>query len=336
MRFSDDPREEGALADFTSGLMWLITGLVGIAVLALPGSPREHLAIEIGLGIVAAGWGAISLWLARTRRTMTIGVRALVTAACMPIVAAALWATGGASSFVQPPLLFTTLFVAYFFPPRLAWPLVLLFAATFLTPLLYDPAAVEQGYPARTVTFMVAVVGMTLIMQFLKRRLLHAEARQRVMAERDPLTGLHNRRSFDAALAQDGPAVLVLFDLDEFKAINDVHGHPVGDEVLRAVAGAAQSAVRDGDRLARIGGDEFALVARGARRDGAERIVAALEAAVADAPIPAPIDRIGISVAWASYPDDADTPAALFAAADARLMQRKRAGKRLVAHGYLS
>ena len=107
----------------------------------------------------------------------------------------------------------------------------------------------------------------------LKGRLLHAEARQRVMAERDPLTGLYNRRSFDSALAhaldhRDG-AALVLFDFDGFKAINDDHGHPVGDAVLRAVAAACQEVVRDGDCLARFGGDEFAVIAR--RRIGRRR-----------------------------------------------------------------
>ena len=97
------------------------------------------------------------------------------------------------------------------------------------------------------------------------------------MAERDPLTGLYNRRSFDDALARatadGGAAALVLFDFDGFKAVNDDHGHPTGDAVLRAVAEACARVVRDGDCLARIGGDEFALVAPGAagRRRGADR-----------------------------------------------------------------
>jgi predicted signal transduction protein with EAL and GGDEF domain len=75
-------------------------------------------------------------------------------------------------------------------------------------------------------------------MQLLKRRLLRAEARQRVMAQRDPLTALYNRRTFDATLERavgrrDGVA-LVLFDFDAFKAINDEYGHPVGIPAVRA------------------------------------------------------------------------------------------------------
>ena len=83
---------------------------------------------------------------------MSIGTRASVTAGMMPVVALALWATGGAHSYLQPVLLFTALFIAYFFPPRLAWPLVALFCGAFFSPLAYDPQAIELGYPARGVS----------------------------------------------------------------------------------------------------------------------------------------------------------------------------------------
>ena len=84
--------------------------------------------------------------------------------------------------------------------------------------------------------------GQAVTVHYLKHRLLQAEAVQRCMAERDPLTGLYNRRSFDDALARAtaaaAPAALVLFDFDNFKAVNDDLGHPTGDAVLRAVAKA--------------------------------------------------------------------------------------------------
>jgi GGDEF domain-containing protein len=279
--------DEGPLPDLISGLMWLATAAAGVGVLVIPGTPRPHLGIALLLAGFAAAWGVISLWLGVTARTMTIQMRASVTAAMMPVVALALWATGGAHSYLQPVLLFTALFIAYFFPPRLAWPLVALFCAAFFSPLLYDAQAVELGYPARGVLFLVAVAGQAVTVHYLKHRLLQAEAVQRGMAERDPLTGLFNRRSFDDALtcAADGggPAALVLFDFDDFKAVNDDHGHPTGDAVLRAVAQACTQVVRDGDCLARIGGDEFALVAAGS---GVQRIIDALRTAVADVPSP--------------------------------------------------
>jgi diguanylate cyclase (GGDEF)-like protein len=327
----EDPRDEGRLADLTSAGMWTTAGLVGSAMFLLPGSPHEHLGIGLGIAGFAVLWGAISLLLYLTRSTMSIGVRALVTAGTAPIVTAAIWASGGASSFLGPLLLFTSLFIAYFFPPRLAWPLVALYAFVFATPLLYDPAAVDVAFAARALGFGVAIAGETFVMQLLKRRLLRAEARQRVMAERDPLTALYNRRSFDAALANalrgpDGTA-LVLFDFDDFKTINDEYGHPVGDDVLRAIASACDAVVRDGDCLARIGGDEFAVIAPGARSTGVARIVASLEEAIGAADFPEGIPSVRASFAWAVAPADAHTGADLLECADQRLLYRKRLNK---------
>ena len=329
---SDDPRDEGPLADLVSGGMWLLAGVVGLIALLIPGSSHAHTGVAVAIALFAVLWGVVSFALSRADRAMTIGARAVVTALMMPIVAVALWASGGAHSFLQPLLLFTALFIAYFFPPRLAWPLAGLFAATFATPLLYDPQAVSLAYPARAFTFAAAIAGMTVAMQLLKRRLLRAEARQRVMAERDPLTGLYNRRSFDAALAGSVPggAALVLFDFDAFKAINDDHGHPVGDAVLRAVADACGDVTRDADCLARIGGDEFAVVAPGAGSSGVARIVSALEDAIAGADVPAGIASVRASFAWAVAPADADTAGALLERADQRLLYRKRLNRSAV------
>jgi diguanylate cyclase (GGDEF)-like protein len=166
-----------------------------------------------------------------------------------------------------------------------------------------------------------------LIVQFLKRKLVHAEAHQRAMAERDPLTGLLNRRSFDAALASAADnCALLIFDFDGFKAINDTHGHPVGDAVLRAVADACATVVREADCLARIGGDEFAVVAPGAGSAGASRLVAALAEAVEHASMPEGLAQVQASFAYALAPDDGSDPATLFGCADGRLLARKRAG----------
>jgi diguanylate cyclase (GGDEF)-like protein len=323
---------DGPLPDLISGLMWLATAVVGVAVLVIPGTPRPHLAVAFTLAGFAAAWGVVSLWLGVTERTMTIGRRAVVTATMMPVVALALWATGGAHSYLQPVLLFTALFIAYFFPPRLAWPLVALFCGAFFSPVLYDPGAIEVGYPARGVMFLVAVAGQAVTVHYLKHRLLQAEAVQRGMAERDPLTGLYNRRSFDDALEratqEDGPAALVLFDFDGFKAVNDDHGHPTGDAVLRAVADACSRVVRDGDCLARIGGDEFALVAPGSAGAGVERIVEALGAAIAHAPSPEGVPMVQATFASAVAPHDAASPGELFRLADQRLLARKRELKR--------
>ena len=316
-----NPWDDGPLPDLTSGVMWTATGVLGAVVLALPGSDRDHMAMALVLAAFAVGWGLFSLFMASRGGGLPVGWRALVTATTMPIVALSLWATGGATSFIQPVMIFTALFISYFFPPRLAWPLNLLFVYAYATPLVYDDRALDVGYPARLVMFALAVAGATVAIHYLKGRLVRAELHQRTMAERDSLTGVSNRRAFDAALERAAstrePYALILIDLDDFKRVNDEQGHPAGDEVLRSVAAAASGMARKGDCVARIGGDEFALLAPGAGASGVLRILRDLRDAIEH---PA-------TFAAGLVPDDARTPEELVAHADARLLAQKRDGK---------
>lgn len=88
------------------------------------------------------------------------------------------------------------------------------------------------------------------------------------LSSRDPLTGLANRRQFETALAREidrvarvgEPSLLIVADIDHFKAINDTHGHVSGDTVIRAVAECLQECVRPMDLVARVGGEEFAVI----------------------------------------------------------------------------
>jgi len=115
------------------------------------------------------------------------------------------------------------------------------------------------------------------------------EERLRELATRDSLTGLFNRRHFlelaelqlEKSQRSGTPLTLCMFDADHFKAVNDEHGHGTGDDVLKAIARAAESAVRGGDVLARIGGEEFAVLLpdteQGDAGGVAERIRVAVE-----------------------------------------------------------
>lgn len=147
----------------------------------------------------------------------------------------------------------------------------------------------------------------------------------------DPLTGLYNRRLFDEYAGKElnrsrrysYPLTLLLFDLRNFKKVNDSYGHAVGDEVLRCLARACLETVRGSDYACRIGGDEFALLLPQSERESAaslaQRIAEKfLEAARAVAP------EAGLDYGAASFPGDGETPQSLFEAADKALYAYKR------------
>ncbi|MET0684217.1 MAG: PAS domain S-box protein [Solirubrobacteraceae bacterium] len=124
-----------------------------------------------------------------------------------------------------------------------------------------------------------------------ERKRLEAELHR--LATEDDLTGLRNRRSFEAALehqvarcARYGErAAILLLDLDGFKAVNDTHGHLAGDRLLQHVAAVLRARLRAGDVVARLGGDEFAALLPHVDGDEAARIAAGLEAALAAEPV---------------------------------------------------
>jgi diguanylate cyclase (GGDEF)-like protein len=315
-----------------SGVLWLAGAAVGAAGWLLPGSPHAHAALYWILLAATALYGLGCLTRAIPWHRVPVGGHALVVLAFQPAIVADLWLTGGADSFLGPALVLPMLYVAYFFPPRLAWPLAAVEIASYASPLLYADHPDSHLLPARTLAYGVAYVGLTATIQFLKSRLVAAERRQREMAHRDPLTGLANRRAFDAALA-DGlagaePFAVLLADLDDFKGINDDHGHLAGDRVLRELAAHAGARVRAGDCLARIGGDELALIAPGAGTAAAARLADTLREAASEIVPAAGAAPLSISVGYAVYPEDGSAAVTLLGAADAQLNSGKRALRR--------
>lgn len=160
-------------------------------------------------------------------------------------------------------------------------------------------------------------------------------------AATDPLTGLPNRRYFDefASLlaggrrAGDGVAVLMV-DIDKFKGLNDTYGHPVGDQVLRAVAEAITRAVRDQDVPARIGGEEFAVLLRNPGPAVAIEVGERVRNAVRDLDLRSlgiPGVSVSVGVAIATGADEAIQ--AVLDRADQALLRAKRAGRDRVIAG---
>lgn len=158
-------------------------------------------------------------------------------------------------------------------------------------------------------------------------RLIETMAHQ---ARHDNLTGLLGHQAFHEAVVDGVSAgaaqhfTLAMIDIDDFKQINDECGHPVGDEALRLVAQALNSAVRDDDRVFRVGGEEFAVLLPGLTAEDAAPAAERLRRAVAEIGFSMPLR---VSIGLASYPAGAGDRDALIGQADAALYAAKRAGK---------
>jgi diguanylate cyclase (GGDEF)-like protein len=205
--------------------------------------------------------------------------------------------------------------------------------------------AISQRY--RRFVFLAAAFTLALAAAFaarLARPIAQAVgdvARLTRQVQTDSLTSLANRRGLterlDAELVrayENGTSVsFVIADIDNFKAVNDGYGHQTGDHVIRAVAQALASTVRELDLAARYGGEEFAVVLPGSRLADARRTAERMRRAVSEVEVPGPngeTARVTMSFGVAEFPTYAGVEA-LVAAADAALYQAKRGGKDQVA-----
>ena len=162
----------------------------------------------------------------------------------------------------------------------------------------------------------------------------HVHASLALQAQTDPLTGLWNHRAFHERLrsellrasAAQASVALVMLDLDDFKRVNDVYGHAVGDHVLAELADVLRAVVRQSDDVCRIGGEEFAVIVRSgdlaAAHSLAERVAERVAVTEFDT-----AGRMSISIGIALGPEHAANPRELVACAELAMMTAKARGK---------
>jgi diguanylate cyclase (GGDEF)-like protein len=163
-------------------------------------------------------------------------------------------------------------------------------------------------------------------------RALHEAERRAVV---DPLTGWRNRREFEQALSGATTGSLIYVDLDHFKKLNDTLGHPAGDAALKHVSRLLEAAVRDGDLVARIGGEEFAVwLPRTGLREGME-VAERIRRSVAEKPLTwsGSVYPLTTSCGIASCPELVGSVQNLLPAADAALYRAKELGRNRVEKG---
>lgn len=201
---------------------------------------------------------------------------------------------------------------------------------------------VMQDAPSRTAHQCVGgtdeIADLAVGLDHALKRAEDTEKLLKHQADHDYLTGLPNRRrlrtdierSIGEARRTGGRVSLLLMDLDRFKEINDSYGHAGGDEALRCFAQRARSAVRDYSTVARIGGDEFAILLPNTDRIGANQVAERLKELLAKDPCVCSgySFHLRTSVGVAVYPDDGDDPETLLGIADAGMYEDKRARRR--------
>lgn len=205
--------------------------------------------------------------------------------------------------------------------------------------LVVGTLVVDHARALAVTGFVVATLGFGLRSTLLQIGLLERQAALDALARQDGLTGVANRRQFDALLRTEwnrarrsGTALaLLLVDIDHFKAFNDSHGHPAGDRCLQVVAAQLQASLqRAGDSVARYGGEEFGVIVPGTALDDVLVLAERLRQEVEALRLPEGRVSISIGVAFQHPPVTADT-GQLLADADAALYAAKHAGRNRVA-----
>ena len=251
------------------------------------------------------------------------------------------------STTVQPGMMLLLVVIYLAFEPadglRISLGLYALFGVVIAGRMV--PALLHGQYLAEAVSFLHAgvflgaAIALLYILAHLKEQLASATAEAAQMARlatTDPLTGLANRRRLEEVLRereQDAqrygrPLSVVLFDIDHFKQLNDVHGHAAGDDVLRQLALALRDDLRANDVLGRWGGEEFLVVMPETRLDEAHRVADRWRTALATYPFPG-VGRVTASFGAACY-GVGDTDETVVARADKALYLAKTQGRNRV------
>jgi len=299
-------------------------GAIALAsTLLLPDPDKsDHLALTICIGLLALGAVVTRLVPPTASRTRLMTIYGVLVVSAIIAVARPIEAT---PFFYVWPIVLSSLFLS-----RRDVAIVLGFAWVSLAVVL----AFWAVDPMKGVLFMGTSVSVTLVavtLTLLRERLALASST-------DHLTGLLNRRAFDSELTahversrrSGQPLALALFDLDHFKQINDRFGHAAGDRALARFATLLEDERRAGDTIARIGGEEFAVVLAGSDADGAlefatrvgERLRQETATLAGEPPL-------SVSAGVTELGDD-DTASSLLVAADRALYGAKSAGRHRV------
>jgi diguanylate cyclase (GGDEF)-like protein len=311
----------------------LLSGAIALTCLVavlVPGEAQRDDGILLATAAAAGALGAFLLVVYDRPPFWAFHVVALLATA---LSTAAAYGWGSESAYGPLPFVWVTLFAFYFFSRAAALLHLALMAAGYALVLVEESPAEDplDGWIATVVTLLVTGFVISVARDWLARLIASLSD----AAHRDPLTDLLNRRGFqevfdvelERARRADQPLSLIVGDLDRFKRVNDSHGHAAGDAVLRRVADAIRGAKRGFDQAARVGGEEFAVLAPDCDENGAYMLAERIRAAVQEAFSDQDDAPLTISFGISTHPLHGQSADALLRTADQALYAAKRLGR---------
>jgi diguanylate cyclase (GGDEF)-like protein len=325
-----DPRAAEGLMRWVGVAMFVLGSVTLLATLPLPDpNTSDHPAIKIVAGLLALGAVVVALlrpgrrWVSRFATIYGVVLVSVLMAVTRPIEATPFF------------YLWPMVFSAYFSSRReVAADLALLWLTLGLALFVWS------ADPMKPVMFLgvgVSVTLTTIVVKLLADHITSVIGALARAADTDYLTGLLNRRAFDLEFGDQYdraqrsglPLSLAMFDLDHFKQINDRFGHASGDRALCDFAALLERELRGGDTLARVGGEEFAVILFGVGLDDAVAFAARIGAELAR-PVGADQPALSASAGVAALSERDATPESLLLVADRALYAAKAAGRRCV------
>jgi diguanylate cyclase (GGDEF)-like protein len=322
-----DERER-EIATRTLGWLYVAGATIGLLTLALPHSRGLD---EIGIfGVATAAYAvAALLLLAGPLGSLPVQLAVCAGTGLMTITVGFSDHPGGTYAFFY---VWVIVYAAYFLTRAQALIQLGLLASAYAAAL-----TIWGSGATRVTTWVVAIGSLTiagLVVRMLKERLDELVRRLSRAAETDPLTGLLNRRGFNDRLAAElerarragRPVGVLVGDLDHFKAVNDRFGHAAGDEALERVAAMLYETKRFSDSVARIGGEEFALILPYTGRPGTKVLAERVRRRVRDSFAEDDV-ALTMSFGMTVFPDDGESVEALLRAADRAMYEAKDLGR---------